>query len=285
MSAFTRWDFTTPDGLTLVGEVGGPPDAPTVILLHGGGQTRHSWSRTMNSLVGGGYRVINYDARGHGESAWSPTGDYSIQALAADLRAVRATVHGPVAFVGASMGGLTGFYTVGSGEPPAAQALVMVDIVLSVASAGVEKIRRFMQGHRNGFADLAEAVEAVIAYNPERPRPRDPSGLRRNLRQGDDGRLYWHWDPRLLDVSPSSEPPSRLDALVSISSRVHIPTLVIRGGRSDIVNDEGIAEMRRLVPQTQVYEVPAAGHMVAGDQNDAFSAGVVSFLDRHFPAA
>ncbi len=284
MSSFPTRSFATPDGLALVGDVGGSPNAPGVILLHGGGQTRHSWSQTMQRLVDGGYHVINYDTRGHGDSDWSPTGDYSIQALASDLRAVRETIAGPAAFVGASMGGMTSFYAVGSGHPPIAQALVMVDIVLSVAEAGGEKIRRFMTGHRGGFANLAEAVEAVVAYNPDRLRPKDPSGLRKNLRLRDDGRLYWHWDPRMLKVSPSSEPPSRVDALVAVSRGVTIPTLVVRGARSDIVDDEGVAEMQRLVPQTEVYEVPGAGHMVAGDRNDAFSSGVISFLDRHFPA-
>ena len=280
MSTYSRLSFNTPDGLTLVGDVGGHPNAPAVILLHGGGQTRHSWTQTMHRLVESGYFVINYDARGHGESDWSPTGEYSIQALAADLCAIRETIRGPAAIVGASMGGITGFYAVGSSNPPAAQALVMVDIVLRVADAGIERIRRFMTGHRNGFANLAEAVEAVAAYNPERPRPTDPSGLRKNLRLRDDGRLYWHWDPRMMDVSPSSEPPARMKALVDISSHVSIPTLVIRGARSDIVDDEGVAEMRRLVPQTEVYEVPGAGHMVVGDRNDAFSAGVLQFLNR-----
>jgi pimeloyl-ACP methyl ester carboxylesterase len=276
--------FTTPDGLSLAGDVAGHEDAPAVILLHGGGQTRHSWAQTMARLVRRGYRVINYDARGHGDSDWSPDGDYSIQALASDLSAIRGTVRGPTAFVGASMGGMTGFYASGSSDPPAAQALVMVDIVLRAAPAGVDKIRRFMTGHGNGFANLEEAAEAVTAYNPDRPRPSDPSGLLRNLRRRDDGRLYWHWDPRMLEVKPSSEPPSRVAALMDVSKRVTMPTLVVRGERSDIVDDEGLAEMRRLVPQCEFIEVAGAGHMVAGDRNDAFSAGVISFLDRHLPA-
>ncbi len=276
--------FTTPDGLTLVGDRVGPSDAPTVILLHGGGQTRHSWTKTMHRLVDHGYGVINYDARGHGDSAWSPVANYTIQALAADLRTVRETVQGPVALVGASMGGMTSFYAIGTSEPPLAQVLVMVDIVLSIAQEGGQRIRRFMQGHDQGFADLEEARLAVAAYNPDRPAPKDTSGLRKNLRQGEDGRLYWHWDPRMLKIPAGSEPPSRIDALLSVSNRVTVPTLVIRGGRSDIVNDEGVEEMQRLVPQTEIYEVPAAGHMVAGDQNDMFSAGVLSFLQRHFPA-
>ena len=284
MTSFSQQRFTTPDGLTLVADIGGRPDAPAVILLHGGGQTRHSWANAMQRLVERGYFVVKYDARGHGESDWSPTGDYSLPALASDLLTVLATVHGPVALVGASMGGMTSFYAVGASDTPIAQALVMVDIVLRPAEAGVKKIQDFMRAHRGGFADLAEAAEAVAAYNPTRPRPRDPSGLRKNLRLREDGRLYWHWDPRLLETAPSAEPPSRVDSLLKVSSRITIPTLVVRGGQSDIVDDEGIAEMRRLVPQTEVYEVSGAGHMVVGDRNDAFNDGVISFLGRHLPA-
>ena len=284
MIDFSHQRFATPDGINLVGDIAGPPDGPAVILLHGGGQTRHSWAGAMRGLVDRGYFVVNYDARGHGESDWSPTGDYSMRALASDLRAVLSTVRGPAALVGASMGGMTSFYAIGSSDHPIAQALVMVDIVLRPAAAGAEKIHKFMMSHREGFKDLAEAADAVAAYNPDRPRPSDPSGLRKNLRLRDDGRLYWHWDPRLLAISPSTEPPSFSNDLIEVSSHVTIPTLLVRGGHSDIVDDEGVAEMRRLVPQTEVYDVAGAGHMVAGDRNDAFNEGVISFLDRHHPA-
>lgn len=285
MPRFDQKTFVTSDGLKLVGDVGGPAGASTVILLHGGGQTRHSWSKTMDRLVTRGYHVINYDARGHGDSEWSADGAYGIDALSSDLRAVADTAQAPIAYVGASMGGITAFYTVGSGAPPKAQALVMVDIVLKAASAGVEKIRGFMSANRDGFASLEEAAAAVEAYNPARPRPSAATGLRKNLRLRGDGRLYWHWDPHMLDVQPSTEPPgSRLEKIMAISKGVTIPTLVVRGQHSDIVDDEGIEEMRRLVPQTEVHNVPGAGHMVAGDQNDMFAAGVMDFLERHFPA-
>jgi len=68
--------------------------------------------------------------------------------------------------------------------------------------------------------------------------------------------------------------------LLDAAAGVTIPTLLVRGGHSDIVDDAGVAELRRLVPQTEVFEVPEAGHMVAGDRNDAFNEGVIDFLRR-----
>lgn len=87
----------------------------------------------------------------------------------------------------------------------------------------------------------------------------------------------------MMEISPSSEPPVHMESLENMARNITIPTLVVRGEQSDIVDDQGVAEMRRLIPQTEVFEVPGAGHMVAGDRNDAFSAGVMTFLDRHFP--
>lgn len=89
----------------------------------------------------------------------------------------------------------------------------------------------------------------------------------------------------MLTVNPSTEPPARTEALLEASRGVTVPTLIIRAGQSDVIDEDGLAEMRDLVPQTEVFDVPGAGHMVAGDKNDAFNAGVTSFLRQHFPSA
>lgn len=87
-----------------------------------------------------------------------------------------------------------------------------------------------------------------------------------------------------MDEQPSAEPPAWVDKLLEVSSGVDIPTLVVRGGHSDVVDDEGLAEMLDLVPQTEIYDVSHAGHMVVGDKNDAFNRGVLEFLGRNFSA-
>jgi pimeloyl-ACP methyl ester carboxylesterase len=275
-----RREFIMEDGVRIVADVGGDPDRPTAVLMHGGGQTRHSWSGAMRALVDVGYHVINFDARGHGESGWSANGDYSLSLRAKDLGEVLSGRRGPVAYVGASMGGATALFAVGEGTQPAPTAIVMVDIVPRPDPIGTSRIKAFMAANPEGFTTIDQAVDAVAAYNPHRPRPRDTRGLEKNLRQRDDGRFYWHWDPRLLD--PSNQ-IVRSDAMVQHARQIKVPTLLVRGLSSDVVSNAGVAEFLACVPTLEIFDVPGAGHMVAGDRNDAFNSGVIQFLQRNIP--
>ena len=207
-----------------------------------------------------------------------------MDALAADLRAVVATLSSPPALVGASMGGITSLHFVGMGPPNIARALVLVDVVPRVDPSGAAKILGFMRGRPDGFATLEEAADAVAAYNPHRPRPRSTAGLMKNLRRRIDGRLYWHWDPAFVAGARTMEPPQFTDCLLRDAQRVQIPILLVRGMQSDIVSQSGIDEFRRYLPALEVFDVQGAGHMVAGDKNDAFNRGVIGFLQRHHPS-
>jgi pimeloyl-ACP methyl ester carboxylesterase len=62
--------------------------------------------------------------------------------------------------------------------------------------------------------------------------------------------------------------------------RVRVPTLVVRGARSDLVSPEGVKEFVEVVPGARYVDVADAGHMVAGDQNDHFASAILDFLDR-----
>ena len=99
-------------GLRLAADVGGPEDGPTVVLLHGGGQTRHSWAGTWRMLVDAGWRAWSFDLRGHGDSGWPDDGDYSLDAFADDVLAVARTLPQPPILVGASLGGLSSLVAV-----------------------------------------------------------------------------------------------------------------------------------------------------------------------------
>lgn len=274
--------FLADDSLTLVGDLGGDPKAPCVILMHGGGQTRYSWLKAGEALARAGYSFVNYDARGHGESGWAGPGGYSLEKHAGDLRAVARHVAGPVALVGASLGGATALRAMADGMRPA--AVVLVDIVPNPDPRGVQRIRDFMLAKPEGFASLDEVVDAIAAYNPHRPRPADVSGLRHNLRESPDGRFHWHWDPAFLGRKIEDEVADLARTIEGARVAADVPVLLIRGQQSDVVNDRGIAILREALPRLEIAEVGGAGHMVAGDRNDAFNAATVAFLGRHFPA-
>jgi pimeloyl-ACP methyl ester carboxylesterase len=282
-SALVTRRYTGAKGVELVADVGGDPRAPTIILLHGGGQTRHSWGGAMRQLVLRGYHVINLDARGHGDSQWAADGDYSLEVLAKDLECVIETLKSRPALVGASMGGATALLVAGAHANPVAAALVLVDIVPRIDTGGAAKIRSFMSSGGKGFGTLQEASDAVAAYNPHRPRPKSNAGLMKNLRLRIDGRLYWHWDPRVLQQVRHAEPPLFADRLNSAAEQVRIPTLLVRGLESDIVTEAAVTDFRAHLPQLEVFDVSGAGHMVAGDKNDAFNQGVFEFMQRHLP--
>ena len=84
----TTIDVYGRDGLRLRADEFGDPDAPPVVLLHGGGQTRFAWGTTAPVLAGRGWRVFRVDLRGHGESDWPDDGDYGPDAFAGDVTAI-----------------------------------------------------------------------------------------------------------------------------------------------------------------------------------------------------
>lgn len=279
--------FAGHGGVHIVGERRGPPDAQVVLLLHGGGQTRHAWAGAAERIARAGFCAIALDSRGHGDSDWSPNGNYSVDALTADLRRVITQVSGTPVLVGASMGGITAMIAVGEGRVPAASKLVLVDIAPRVERAGVQRIIAFMSASPDGFASLEEVRDAVAAYNPQRSPPADLNGLKKNLRQCADGRYRWHWDPRFLKEAArreSGEGLTDLDRRLAAARNVRIPTLLVRGGGSDVVSPEGVRELRELIPHAQAVDIVGAGHMVAGDRNDAFTDAVLGFLNPHATA-
>ncbi|MCF8610477.1 alpha/beta hydrolase [Gordonia sp. HY285] len=252
-----------------------------IMLLHGGGQTRHSWDRSASALAARGRDVYTIDLRGHGDSSWAADGDYGIDAFVGDLRHIIETIGRAPVLIGASLGGITSLCTAGEHSGTAA-ALVMVDVVVHVEPEGIDRIKAFMTDHIDGFATLDEVADAVTDYNPGRERPRNLEGLKKNVRLHDDGRWYWHWDPQFIMAS-GNEPRRHTDPerLGAAARQIDIPTLIVRGGQSDVVSEAGVAKMRDLVPHADVADVSSAGHMVAGDDNQVFAAAIDDFLDKY----
>jgi pimeloyl-ACP methyl ester carboxylesterase len=271
------------DGITLVADewnrgVDTAAELPTVLMLHGGGQNRFSWKNTGQIFADSGYHVIALDTRGHGDSDRAPGADYAIETLTGDVLSVLDAIGRPVVLIGASMGGLTGILVAAAAGPAKVGKLVLVDVVPRYEKDGSARIRDFMFSHVGGFASLEEAADAVAAYLPHRRRPRNPDGLKKNLRLR-DGRWHWHWDPAFL-TKPADNPALRTEKIEAAATGLEIPILLIRGKFSDVVSAEGVRDFRHKVPDAEFVELSDAGHTAAGDDNDAFSAVVVEFVAR-----
>ena len=278
--------FTGRDGNGLVASVRGQaagPGRPDVLLLHGGGQTRHAWDGAARALATAGWRAVALDQRGHGDSDWVENGEYGALAYGADATAVAQALAAesgarPVA-VGASLGGLASLLAQGSAD--CFSAVVLVDVVPQMDPAGVGNVLGFMRAHAaEGFASVEEAADAIAAYLPHRPRPRSLAGLSKNLRLHPDGRWRWHWDPRFVDGAGrfDAERPRFEPLLIAAARDLAVPSLMIRGASSELVTPEAAEAFARLSPQTRQVDIAEARHMVAGDRNDAFAGAVLDFL-------
>ncbi len=270
-------------GNRIAGDAWGDPAGPLVILQHGGGQTRHAWKRAGRTLGAAGYHAVTIDARGHGDSDWAADGVYGQDTMVADLACVIEQLGGrrPV-LVGASMGGGTSLVAIGEDRVDAT-ALVLVDIAPQIETEGVAKIKAFMNLRPEGFDSLQEVAEAIASYQPHREPPKSLAGLAKNVRLGADGRYHWHWDPRFRNIS--RELGVRQQRLEACAGRLTLPTLLVRGGLSDVLTEDGAQAFLRLVPQAEYVNVTGAAHMVAGDRNDSFGDAVIEFLARKVPVA
>ena len=269
------------NGVTIRGDAWGDPNGRVVILQHGGGQTRHAWRGAGETLGNAGYYAIAMDSRGHGDSDWAEDAAYEPEMNVQDLLAVVDSIGAqqPI-LVGASMGGSTSLLAVGTGRLHAA-AMVMVDIAPRIEPEGSDRIKAFMDQKPDGFDSLDEVADAIASYQPQRTRPRNLDGLAKNIRLGSDGKYHWHWDPRrrnrTWDMSEYRQ------SLERAADNLNLPVLLVRGGMSDVLTEEGAQSFLQQCPHAEYVNVTGAAHMVAGDRNDVFSGAVVDFLHRVVP--
>ena len=276
--------FQTSDGLTLRADSvrssskSGGSHSGTVLLLHGGGQSRLSWKSTASVLADAGYQCVSADLRGHGESDWSKTGDYSSESFLSDVELIMDRLPKPIMLVGASLGGIVSLLVAGERRPEQVKALVLVDISPWTEDKGIARVLSFMNEHLNGFGSLEEASQAVANYMQHRAKPAMRDGLRSTLRQGEDGRYYWRWDPALMK-NMNARRVIDSDRLLRAAKATLANILLLRGVFSDVVTAESAERFLRHLPSAQYVEVEKAAHTIAGDSNQAFTSALVRFLN------
>jgi esterase len=247
----------------------GRPEAPPVLLLHGGNQSSHSWDLVSLHLADR-YHVFALDQRGHGDSEWSRELDYSIDAMASDALAFIADqqLDRPIVF-GHSMGGRVTLNAILE-QPDAARALVIVDIGPELSAKGAKVIADFV-AHNIEFDDLDVFLDHVAQYDRFRTREHIARTVKYNLLVRADGKYVSKVDHRRLSGRTTE---LTLDAVKAID----IPVLLVRGSESDILMPDAAERFAEALPKGALATVPDVGHNVHGGNTVGFVEAVDAFL-------
>tara|TARA_X000001036_G_scaffold345451_1_gene325252 strand:+ start:432 stop:1271 length:840 start_codon:yes stop_codon:yes gene_type:complete len=274
--------FKNSDNESIAASLFGRSSDPLVIFLHGGGQTRFAWHQAAIKISKEGFYVVTYDLRGHGDSFWSREGNYRIKDHKQDLLSIIETLNKPANLVGASLGGMTSLSLAGDDKYASlCKTLTMVDIGIYPNQEGSDKIVEFMSSAQDGFASLEEAAKYISDFLPHREKPKDLSGLNKNLRRKENNRFYWHWDPKFLQGRQGRDIKKYFGHLDEAAKKLYQPTILIRGALSDVLTEEDKNYFLTVVSHSEFTEIRNAAHMVAGDKNDIFKTAVLKFLKKH----
>lgn len=273
LDGFTRGVVPTaaPGAIGLFAVVGGPVDAPPVVLLHGFPETWSTW-RAVAADLAVDHRVVVPDLRGVGCSPFAPAGSdaYDKRSLAADLTALSASSRlAPATVVGHDLGAMTAFAWARARPDQVAHLVLSGGGVpgFGLAELGPPHLERFAGPPAGPVRELAEG----------------PGGLRGGL-----GRFVR--DPAVeasgsLDAAVAAYArPGRLEAALgqyralgrdAADNRADprplpMPVTTVEGGTPGI----SAATVRPLAPDPRVVVVPGAGHYVQEDRPGEVAAAI-----------
>lgn len=269
--------FVTANGMRFHYLEWGSAANPPMLLLHGFAQTCHSWDFVALGFSDD-YRVIVLDQRGHGDSDWAADGDYSPETQQNDISAVVSEIGlEDFTLMGLSMGGRNSF-TYAANNPDRVRALVIVDAGPQNMQQGTQNIRNFVQ--QDDELDSVDAfVERVLKYNPRRAPEQIRGSIMHNLKQLPNGKWTWKYDKRLRRPGRRmGSDPETEKRLWGYLEALQCPTLLVRGGASDIIAMDTAEKMRNVIPNSQMATIEGAGHLVMGDSPAGFQRAVTEFL-------
>lgn len=266
----------------------GNRDAPPLILQHGGRDHCRNWDWVAQRLAAD-WHIIAPDMRGHGDSAWSPDGNYSMDAFVYDFAQLVHTLgHDQVTIVAHSLGGcvatrFTGLYPdkvrklvniEGLGPAPAIRAEIE-------AKGAAERLREWIDGKRKAAGRLPRrypTLEAAFTrmkeensfLSVEQARHLTVHGASRN----EDGTWSWKFD-NYLNVWSVGDMSSADQQ--KLWQAITCPILMLYGADSWASNPEKDGRMAYF-QDARLIEYEKAGHWLHHDQLDRFVADVTAFL-------
>lgn len=266
------------NGLKLAYQEWGDPASPPIILLHGFGLSGHMFDE-FSSRMKDGYRLLALDQRGHGDSDWASAGDYSRDSFVEDLEGFRkALAIERFTLVGHSMGGLNAV-AYANKYPARLDALVLVDVGPEAAKEGVDNIARFTQGPDE--LEFDQFVELTHRFNPRRSVENIRERMSHRLKPIGDGKWTWKFDKRFRDPESGLTIGSSLnnDEAWQLFRNVAVPALIVRGEQSDVLTADVAGRCAQEMRGARLVTVPDAGHSVPGDNPEAFTAAVRTFIE------
>jgi pimeloyl-ACP methyl ester carboxylesterase len=264
------------DGLRLHYLDWGNHDRPALVFLHGGCLTAHTWDLVCLALRTD-FHCLAVDQRGHGDSEWSPTLDYSTDAHVRDLGRLieQLDLTRPV-LIGHSLGGLNAM-TYAAQAADELAGLVMVDVGPDIQSTGAQRVADFVVDDP-GPGTLEDYVRRARAFNPRRDPRLLRYSLRHNLRRLPDGSLIWKYDRRRLSREYVDSVRASLVGLRDRTHAVTCPVLVVRGAESDGFGETDAARFAAALPDGRCARVKDAGHTVQGDNPLGLVEVLTAFL-------
>ncbi len=249
---------------------------PPTVFLHGGALNAHTWDLCCLALRDD-YHCLALDQRGHGDSDWAHDEDYSIGAQLGDTKGfVDKLGLDKFILVGMSLGAINSL-AFAVAHPERLSHLVIIDAGPEMRRPGSSRIRDFVNEVQETVT-VEAIIEKALKFNPRR----DPNILRRslmhNLRQQPDGTWRWKYDTRRFKAMGQTSHREERAALADGLARILCPTLVVRGGDSDVFHAEDAERLAARLPNGRWVTVPDAGHTVQGDNPKALVAELRRFL-------
>jgi pimeloyl-ACP methyl ester carboxylesterase len=266
----------------------GNPDAPPLLLVHGGRDHCRSWDWVAAELASD-WHIIAPDLRGHGDSAWSPDGNYETTAFVYDLaQLIHQLDLSPVTIVAHSLGGNVSTRYAGL-YPENVRKLVAIEGLgpspkIRAERAAIplaEQWRKWISDKRAAagrlpkrYATIDDALARMQAENAyltdEQARHLTIHGVNRN----EDGTWSWKFDNH-LNVWPFFDLPD--EAIEALWSAITCPTLLLYGADSWASNPEKDGRIEHF-KSAKLIEFENAGHWLHHDQFDRFVATLKGFL-------
>lgn len=264
------------DGLRLHYLDWGRHGRPTLIFLHGGCLTAHTWDLVCLALRAD-FHCLAVDQRGHGDSEWSPVLDYGPDAHVRDIRGLvwQLSLKRPV-LIGQSLGGLNAM-TYATQAADQVAGIVMVDVGPNVQWSGAKRVADFVMADP-AHGTLEDFVQRAQAFNPRRDSRLLRYSLRHNLRRLPDGTWTWKYDRRGLSPEYIASVRTSLEQLRNGTHAITCPVLVVRGAESDAFSDTQAADFAAALPDGRWAKIENAAHTVQGDNPRGLARVLTDFL-------